>query len=714
MSEIHQTLHGYSEGHRLLAASLRLPRDAERTLLILADISGPVTAGAFDTYLTGYAVPGTSAYALARTWLATELNRPACVWTHTLLIDHADLSHIPDLRVLPGLFRRPRKGESSQTYAQPLALPAPPSGLEGPGQPLWSERDGAWVLAALYGVPDAPAFLEADRPDRLEDLVLAVWTQQWPRLRRTFRFCTWSLTGRSIEGDPFDLQVVPPAVSRQLQRGPLNGTIVPLNPRFGDEPKSPAVPSWARVAARDLVAASDGALRRFLSEFGVDAPAPRRAFAPLVEIEDQVAQLPHGGSSLAQLVDLVAARFPSAQEGRRLKAALFGERAAREEGLLSTVGEADLLRELAATGRQSALDADALALRRRGTALWRTERGPARELALRIAEADHPSPLGEQILDGVAEAMGPSDCAAIREQSPRLFAGLVKRNPSLAAPGPAAPRPAADERETPRTAASPEEPTGSRVAAGVEAARGVDRAPAPAPPRREEPETVAAILDRLDRQDGLEHAGDLDAGRRRALEAHPGEVVGWFMRAEAPKAPTVAVVASVLRPDAPELHRIGTESWLRATAGIEDRLDKQAHIRLMAFLLSLAFRHPDPTAAELAARAFETVDRAATSGELPPDAWALLADQLPALPWWRDWDRCERLRRGLIERFVRGRWSPGHLLRAAPDDATFQRIVEICEWTRDGEAFLRRLAGLVSRASLEATRVQRAVLARYA
>src|SRR5262249_7624724 len=207
--KLHQTLHGYADGHRLLAASRKFPREAERALLMLTDISGPPTAGLFDSYLTGWAVPGAGAYALARTWLATELSRPGCVWTHTLLIDLTDLPRIADLALVRPMFRRPRRGESWQVYEQPTTLPLPPSGAEPPARPAPPERDAARVLAALYGRVSGPAWLVADGPDRVEDLVLALWGQAWPRLRRSLGFCTWALARRSIEGEPFHLHVVP-------------------------------------------------------------------------------------------------------------------------------------------------------------------------------------------------------------------------------------------------------------------------------------------------------------------------------------------------------------------------------------------------------------------------------------------------------------------------------------------------------------------------
>src|ERR1700726_1813340 len=104
---VQQTVHGYFEGHRLLASSVRLPKDAERLVLLLSDLSGSTGGEQFDPYLTGYPVESAGYYALARTWPAPEMSRPGCVWTHTLLISEELLSGLIRPESLLDLFRRP-------------------------------------------------------------------------------------------------------------------------------------------------------------------------------------------------------------------------------------------------------------------------------------------------------------------------------------------------------------------------------------------------------------------------------------------------------------------------------------------------------------------------------------------------------------------------------------------------------------------------------
>ena len=75
--QIHQTLHGYAEGHRELAGSVQLkPHDA-KTVLVLSDIASAGLRIGSHGYLTGYPLPDSGYYALARTWAASEIKSGA-------------------------------------------------------------------------------------------------------------------------------------------------------------------------------------------------------------------------------------------------------------------------------------------------------------------------------------------------------------------------------------------------------------------------------------------------------------------------------------------------------------------------------------------------------------------------------------------------------------------------------------------------------------
>ena len=142
--EFHQALHGYSEGHRLLASSTSLAAIDTRTMLVLSDLSGPGASIGDEGYLTGYPLPDAGLYALARTWLATEMPRPGCVWTHTILIDFADLASLSSPAVLLRLFIKPDSLDNLFAFRKSVAVDSEAD----PFAPVWALALGVVMVAS--------------------------------------------------------------------------------------------------------------------------------------------------------------------------------------------------------------------------------------------------------------------------------------------------------------------------------------------------------------------------------------------------------------------------------------------------------------------------------------------------------------------------------------------------------------------------------------
>jgi len=60
---------------------------------------------------------------------------------------------------------------------------------------------------------------------------------------------------------------------------------------------------------------------------------------------------------------------------------------------------------------------------------------------------------------------------------------------------------------------------------------------------------------------------------------------------------------------------------------------------------------------------------------MPDDTWIILDPLVPHLWWHRDWDKCERLRRGLVEAFVKFHWPIIQLAQCVKNDATLSRVI---------------------------------------
>lgn len=107
---IHQTLHGYNQGHNLLYSSINLPVEDEDYMKRKSDWTEYVPAVGDDaSYITTYRLPQSHYYVIAKSWYAPEMSRPGCVWTHSFIFNFTEISRDFDFRGLLYLFKRPEK-----------------------------------------------------------------------------------------------------------------------------------------------------------------------------------------------------------------------------------------------------------------------------------------------------------------------------------------------------------------------------------------------------------------------------------------------------------------------------------------------------------------------------------------------------------------------------------------------------------------------------
>ena len=78
-------------------------------MLARSDLSGPLSDDPLEPYICGYALPQDPYYVISRTWLAPEMPRPGCVWTHSILLPVADLGAIAQVDPVLNQLRRPRR-----------------------------------------------------------------------------------------------------------------------------------------------------------------------------------------------------------------------------------------------------------------------------------------------------------------------------------------------------------------------------------------------------------------------------------------------------------------------------------------------------------------------------------------------------------------------------------------------------------------------------
>lgn len=650
---VDQLLHGYARGHRLLASSLELPRDALRTIAVLSDLSGPVGASSFEPYLTVYPVLGSEFYAIARTWSADEMPRPGCVWTHTLLFPSSAMASVSSLEPLLSLLKRPDR-EDYSGYRQPVAVDtSEPSGDAEETDPSWQLHS---LLAGIYASSD-PCVVAAEQLTlHAETIARAIWNQQWPSLRLRFAFCTGAFDSRSIGTRPFDLQFIPAGRFRRA-RWALDRL------RIIEDPLQSTAEPWLIVAEADL--RRPGLFRDLIWEVGPAVGAARSSFLPAADLTVCVLKAASEEIPLSALTARVVKLFPSANDGTQAKKLLYGGRGPLE------LGEAALLREVVASAHARSFDWVALAVPERLAELWK--RDPATAPLLREALSAEAG--GSAVASAVAPTLQPAQALTVSGDSAQVLVTLVAAHPPLLL--------------------SPELWSSSsahlagegflRIAAEHNLAT------------HKEVELTRAILAgcRLSPALVLEHLGEsfvtsvLEEINRNADAISRQCLQEWTDELRHHRAVVERWVASVSELTVPALEAIvsaGAEGALDARTLPSEIEARELSDDALATLFILGATVGE---SRLVLLTFDQLHREVAGSHIRRSAWHRLDRVLPTLSWSRSWDRCERLRRGVARAFSLHEWPASAFLELTSDRDIFEWLARSATRVRGGREVVR-------------------------
>ena len=200
MIRIDSQIHGYRQGHQLLSASANLPKEDQSVIERLSDMAGPLRPGElFDPYLSGYPLPSTHHYVLARTWQDLEVSRAGCVRTLSLLIPISVWSSAPGIQAFLNLLNP----DAFPTAAEQVVTKSP---TRSP-LPLAQDFRASELLEAIFLEEGKPVAIFGVRDPEL--VAARLLTALWPSIRGRFSVSTFALSPRKIEGRNFDLVFAP-------------------------------------------------------------------------------------------------------------------------------------------------------------------------------------------------------------------------------------------------------------------------------------------------------------------------------------------------------------------------------------------------------------------------------------------------------------------------------------------------------------------------
>lgn len=351
--EINQSLHGYQNGHQLLGCSMKLPVQLKKILLFQTDLSGSSLSKGFESYITGYPVEESNVYVFSKTWYADEMKRPGCVWTHSLLISFTDLSLIADFKNLLQLFIRPKVEEYS-FYDSTINIDVNTFSLKNNSKEIENISAKKNLVTALYDNPNKTIIIPSSSSQGFEEIFVSIWSDQWPRLRRNFFFCTGSLSLKTFEEHEFDLQVSPKNNILSLERESKNPFVINGNEKYNSD--------WNNILSNNKAL-----VRNFLWKYGSDIEGSRQEFVPLLRIFDAIMQ---EDVDLSLIADLFTKHFPSDKKAKFIKFQIFGEETKNKEFKFS---EKELVKFLITQENLSFIDLTELAIGERFVALFKKQ-----------------------------------------------------------------------------------------------------------------------------------------------------------------------------------------------------------------------------------------------------------------------------------------------------------------------------------------------------
>lgn len=198
---VEQTLHGYANGHQLLASSVNLNAEDKRLMDELSDLSGICEEKNFIDYYTGYPIANGKKYVIAKTWYAHEKQRPGCVWTQSLILNTEDVGSISCMKQFEKLFVRPTSNAYDR-YTDTLLY-------QDTGKEIPSQYDMKKLQYVIYTVfsSSKPRYVYADGTHLEEEILLVVKNLPgW--ILKQFSFCTMAYDTRRIGEREFSYQII--------------------------------------------------------------------------------------------------------------------------------------------------------------------------------------------------------------------------------------------------------------------------------------------------------------------------------------------------------------------------------------------------------------------------------------------------------------------------------------------------------------------------
>lgn len=413
--QINQFLHGYNNGHHLIASSASLPlKDADR-MSYLSDWSGYVNPfGTNSDYVTAYPLEESKCYVIAKSWYADEMIRPGCVWTHSLVVKLDALGQKFDFFKLQKLFRRPlREGEDFLDYTKPLEINTEDL-QEGMEKIDFFDPTRFMFLSALMVDRQKPAVYLVEREAEVYTELCFRLIQNLPYgILNEVSICSGSATARKMGNGFYNLQFV---------TGKGDTLMEPYPDNVGKPKADAGFKFWldAVLSGRSDVAQM---IHRFSNDIGNNSNRFLSALNLLKLLDDRI-KGEQGSATISEVLDHLNQGFKDRDSGLLIKRSFLNEGVSKY-----FCDERAFIITLATTTKGEGLDYQAFSFSSRVVA-YRDKQGIDTYVSLleELCKTDFLNEEGKALLANALNGLSKEEIVTLISHDWALFKSIVTLN----------------------------------------------------------------------------------------------------------------------------------------------------------------------------------------------------------------------------------------------------------------------------------------------
>jgi len=646
--QIHHVLHGYNNGHSLIASSIDLDINEKKLLLIMSDMSGSSMENGFEEYITGYPLNNINSYAFAKTWHAPEMKRPGCVWTHTLLIKFSDLINIYHYTDIINLFKKPIEFVDYDYYRKPLIL------NEGQLNNITEEINNHIdcyisknLLYHIYKYPDKSILFKSLSPINYETLVTSIWLQQWPRLRRNFYFCTGAISPRVLEDKVFDFQIVPDKLDNNAKN---NSSYIIIDENIPKE--NILEEDWINDASNDLLHSTN--LRYYLNNFGADVSESRSSFIPLVKLFIFFTNK-NINKNLFDILKILSDNFPKPSEANSLKMYFLNN---PNKNLYNNFdifipyySEEEILFELSISNHIKSFNLKKLNIEERIYKLLEKDPENTFRLLSKIITLEINN-CGIEMLKLVSKKINSEHIKYLNREYRKLLLTFLLFNPDISYEKIFWDVKNDEQIENYMTLYNNRNNLEINWQIIINILLDNDSAVVPELFFNNNEFNFDYLFSWLNSNIDKK----LNNEWFNLLKIKPLEILNWLNNNfEQVNSNTINIFLSILNPNSRDVLNYGTNLWLNLISEFNNS-DYSRDSLFCSFVLSVAFNNPDSNSFKLLSPSFEIIYKIAMDDKLEYSNWKHLEVHTKQLFKWNEWDKCKKLRKALVDKYLEYQW----------------------------------------------------------